>query len=113
MSERGFTASLYLEVSIYCEQIHAIVGVAILNLFYYRTVGFVISFSTFLLGCVNYKSVPPDGIGRLSDIIVDHCVSRSVSFLCDKGSMTDCNNLGSPDSHSYSFCALEPFTCSK
>lgn len=40
------------------------------------TVGFVISFSTFLLGCVDYSRIRPEGITRLSDVVVPHCVSR-------------------------------------
>ncbi|KAG8929327.1 autophagy protein atg9 [Tulasnella sp. 418] len=44
------------------------------------TVGFVIAFSTFLLGCVDYSRVSQDGTGRLSDIVVDHCVSRFSGF---------------------------------
>ncbi|EPQ26657.1 uncharacterized protein PFL1_05637 [Pseudozyma flocculosa PF-1] len=38
------------------------------------TIAFVIGFSTFLLGCVDYSSIRHDG--RLSEVIVDHCVSR-------------------------------------
>ena len=36
----------------------------------------MIGFSTFLLGCVDYSLVHKDGTGRLSDLVVDHCVSR-------------------------------------
>ncbi|EIW84892.1 APG9-domain-containing protein [Coniophora puteana RWD-64-598 SS2] len=44
------------------------------------TVGFVIGFSTFLLGCVDYGRIRPDKITRLSDAIVPHCVSRFSGF---------------------------------
>ncbi|KAI0958042.1 hypothetical protein AcW1_006235 [Taiwanofungus camphoratus] len=44
------------------------------------TVGFVIGFSTFLLGCVDYSRIRPDGDNRLSDIIVGRCVSRFSGF---------------------------------
>ncbi|KAH9952059.1 APG9-domain-containing protein [Amylocystis lapponica] len=40
------------------------------------TVGFVIGFSTFLLGCVDYSRIRPDQVTRLSEIIVNRCVSR-------------------------------------
>lgn len=42
----------------------------------YRTVGFVIGFSTFLLGCVDYSRIRPEGITRLSELVVTRCVSR-------------------------------------
>ncbi|KAN0062741.1 autophagy protein atg9 [Thecaphora frezii] len=38
------------------------------------TIAFVIGFSTFLLGCVDYSSIRHDG--QLSEVIVGHCVSR-------------------------------------
>ncbi|KAG8994151.1 autophagy protein atg9 [Tulasnella sp. JGI-2019a] len=44
------------------------------------TVGFVIAFSTFLLGCVDYSLVHQDGTGRLSDLIVPRCISRFSGF---------------------------------
>ncbi|KAG8876541.1 autophagy protein atg9 [Tulasnella sp. 331] len=44
------------------------------------TVGFVIAFSTFLLGCVDYSLVHQDGTGRLADLIVPRCVSRFSGF---------------------------------
>ena len=43
---------------------------------FYRTVGFVISFSTFLLGCVDYSKIRHDKATRLSDVVVSRCVSR-------------------------------------
>ncbi|KAF8328694.1 autophagy protein Apg9-domain-containing protein [Cantharellus anzutake] len=42
------------------------------------TVGFVIGFSTFLLGCVDYPLVSTSGL--LSDVIVPHCVSGFSGF---------------------------------
>ncbi|KAL0571181.1 autophagy protein atg9, partial [Marasmius crinis-equi] len=44
------------------------------------TVGFVIGFSTFLLGCVDYSKINPEHQTRLGDAIVDHCVSRFSGF---------------------------------
>ncbi|KAF8261690.1 autophagy protein Apg9-domain-containing protein [Lactarius quietus] len=44
------------------------------------TVGFVIGFSTFLLRCVDYSRVRADHVTRLSDIVVDRCVSRFSGF---------------------------------
>ncbi|TFY62696.1 hypothetical protein EVJ58_g3692 [Rhodofomes roseus] len=44
------------------------------------TVGFVIGFSTFLLGCVDYSRIRPDKVTRLGDVIVDRCVSRFSGF---------------------------------
>lgn len=40
------------------------------------TVGFVIGFSTFLLGCVEYSRIRLEHITRLSDVVVDRCVSK-------------------------------------
>ncbi|KAG7448093.1 APG9-domain-containing protein [Guyanagaster necrorhizus] len=44
------------------------------------TVGFVIGFSTFLLGCIDYSRIHPDKTMRLSNAIVDHCVSNFSGF---------------------------------
>ncbi|KDQ60878.1 hypothetical protein JAAARDRAFT_151722 [Jaapia argillacea MUCL 33604] len=44
------------------------------------TVGFVIAFSTFLLGCVDYSGIKSQGTTRLSDVVVEHCVSRFSGF---------------------------------
>ncbi|KAF9566358.1 APG9-domain-containing protein [Agrocybe pediades] len=44
------------------------------------TVGFVIGFSTFLLGCIDYSSLRRHSHSQLSDIIVPHCVSRFSGF---------------------------------
>lgn len=41
----------------------------------------MIGFSTFLLGCIDYASLRRHNHTRLSEIIVDRCVSRCVSFL--------------------------------
>ena len=46
------------------------------------TVGFVIGFSTFLLRCVDYSRVHSDHVTRLSDIVVERCVSRCVLPTC-------------------------------
>ncbi|KAI0705888.1 autophagy protein Apg9-domain-containing protein [Cytidiella melzeri] len=40
------------------------------------TVGFVIGFSTFLLGCIDYSRIKPEKATRLSDVVVFHCVSK-------------------------------------
>lgn len=47
----------------------------------YRTVGFVIGFSTFLLGCVDYSRIRHDKATRLSEVLVSRCVSRYASLL--------------------------------
>lgn len=39
-----------------------------------RTVGWVISFSTFLMGCIDYSRLW--GSHHLSDVVVDRCLSR-------------------------------------
>ncbi|KIK58252.1 hypothetical protein GYMLUDRAFT_202734 [Collybiopsis luxurians FD-317 M1] len=44
------------------------------------TVGFVIGFSTFLLGCIDYSKIHPDKQMRLSNALVDRCVSRFSGF---------------------------------
>jgi hypothetical protein len=41
-----------------------------------RTVGFVIGFSTFLLGCVDYSRIRHDRVTLLSDVVVSRCVSK-------------------------------------
>ncbi|OAX41698.1 putative transmembrane protein [Rhizopogon vinicolor AM-OR11-026] len=43
------------------------------------TVGFVIGFSTFLLGCVDYSRMGHEGT-HLSDAVVEHCVSKFSGF---------------------------------
>ncbi|KAF8891195.1 autophagy protein Apg9-domain-containing protein [Infundibulicybe gibba] len=44
------------------------------------TVGFVIGFSTFLLGCVDYSRLQHEKTPRLSDVIVERCVSKFSGF---------------------------------
>ncbi|KAG0697005.1 putative transmembrane protein [Suillus ampliporus] len=44
------------------------------------TVGFVIGFSTFLLGCVDYSRIREVEVSRLSDVVVDRCVSKFSGF---------------------------------
>ncbi|KAF9067555.1 autophagy protein Apg9-domain-containing protein [Rhodocollybia butyracea] len=44
------------------------------------TIGFVIGFSTFLLGCIDYSRIHPDKQMRLSEAIVDRCVSKFSGF---------------------------------
>ncbi|KAG2157500.1 putative transmembrane protein [Suillus clintonianus] len=44
------------------------------------TVGFVIGFSTFLLGCVDYSLISEDETTHLSDAVVDRCVSKFSGF---------------------------------
>jgi len=44
-----------------------------------RTVGWVISFSTFLIGCVDYPKLWH--ADKLSDAVVSKCVSRYVTSL--------------------------------
>ncbi|KIJ10518.1 hypothetical protein PAXINDRAFT_85915 [Paxillus involutus ATCC 200175] len=44
------------------------------------TVGFVISFSTFLLGCIDYSRITHDKVLHLSEAIVDRCVAKFSGF---------------------------------
>ncbi|KAI6036470.1 putative transmembrane protein [Pisolithus microcarpus] len=44
------------------------------------TVGFVIGFSSFLLGCIDYSRLGQHDATRLSDIVVDHCVTKISGF---------------------------------
>ncbi|KAL1709709.1 putative transmembrane protein [Schizophyllum commune] len=44
------------------------------------TVGFVIAFSTFLIGCVDYSRIKPEKSTRLSDVVVRQCVSKFSGF---------------------------------
>ncbi|KAL4244893.1 Autophagy-related protein 9 [Abortiporus biennis] len=44
------------------------------------TVGFVIGFSTFLLGCVDYSRIRHEQATRLSEVVVPRCVSRFSGF---------------------------------
>jgi autophagy-related protein 9 len=48
------------------------------------TVGFVIGFSTFLLGCVDYSRIRPEGSTQLSDVVVSRCVSRYSTRISHK-----------------------------
>jgi|ERR1700722_593458 len=66
------------------------------NTFYYRvrTVGFVIGFSTFLLGCVDYSRIRPEGITRLSDVVVPRCVAKYYLLVVDpSASLTHVNQV--------------------
>lgn len=54
-----------------------------------RTMGFVIGFSTFLLGCVDYSRLQHGSAMHLSDIIVHNCVSRcAVSYISGRKILT-------------------------
>ncbi|KAJ7074154.1 APG9-domain-containing protein [Mycena amicta] len=44
------------------------------------TVGFVIGFSTFLLGCVDYSRIRHETSMKLSDVVVSRCVSKFSGF---------------------------------
>ncbi|KAF8590038.1 APG9-domain-containing protein [Ramaria rubella] len=46
------------------------------------TVGFVIGFSTFLLGCVDYSRIRHgrEHMSRLSDVVVDRCITKFSGF---------------------------------
>ncbi|KZS88344.1 APG9-domain-containing protein [Sistotremastrum niveocremeum HHB9708] len=44
------------------------------------TVSFVVAFSTFLLGCVDYSRFRLHTTLHLSDVVVDHCVSKFTGF---------------------------------
>lgn len=44
------------------------------------TVGFVIGFSTFLLGCIDYSRLRRENATQLSHVVIDHCVSRFSGF---------------------------------
>ncbi|CAL1705532.1 unnamed protein product [Somion occarium] len=44
------------------------------------TVGFVIGFSTFLLGCIDYSRIKPERATRLSHVVVSRCVSKFSGF---------------------------------
>ncbi|KAJ6525751.1 autophagy protein Apg9-domain-containing protein [Mycena capillaripes] len=46
----------------------------------HSTVGFVIGFSTFLLGCVDYSRIQHETSMKLSDVVVSRCVSRFSGF---------------------------------
>ncbi|EJD05712.1 APG9-domain-containing protein [Fomitiporia mediterranea MF3/22] len=53
-----------------------IFSIALARSLHLLTVGFTIFFSTFLLNCIDYSRIKPEGITRLSDVIVDRCVAR-------------------------------------
>ncbi|KAF5380879.1 hypothetical protein D9615_004124 [Tricholomella constricta] len=44
------------------------------------TVGFVIGFSTFLLGCIDYSQIRHGKPSQLSHVVIDRCVSRFSGF---------------------------------
>ncbi|EJD53203.1 APG9-domain-containing protein [Auricularia subglabra TFB-10046 SS5] len=70
----------------YLQQVYAyyegkgIYCIALARLLNLLTVGFVISFSTFLLGCVDYRRLRHEGTKHLSDVVVDRCVSGFSGF---------------------------------
>ncbi|RDB21088.1 Autophagy-related protein 9 [Hypsizygus marmoreus] len=44
------------------------------------TMGFVIGFSTFLLGCIDYSKIRHGNATQLSHVVIDRCVSRFSGF---------------------------------
>ncbi|KAG6851302.1 hypothetical protein H0H93_011738 [Arthromyces matolae] len=44
------------------------------------TVGFVIGFSTFLLGCIDYSQIRHGKPTQLSHVVIDHCVAKFSGF---------------------------------
>jgi autophagy-related protein 9 len=57
-----------------------IVSIALARGLNLLTIGFVIGFSTFLFGCIDYSRIRPDHVTRLSDIVIPHCISRFSGF---------------------------------
>ncbi|TFL02983.1 autophagy protein Apg9-domain-containing protein [Pterulicium gracile] len=57
-----------------------IVSIALARGINLLTIGFVIGFSTFLLGCIDYPRIRPDRVTRLSDVVVQHCVAQFSGF---------------------------------
>ncbi|THH10276.1 hypothetical protein EW145_g1440 [Phellinidium pouzarii] len=53
-----------------------IISIALSRGLHLLTIGFTIFFSTFLLNCIDYSRIKPEGITRLSDVMVNHCVAR-------------------------------------
>ncbi|KAH0583667.1 hypothetical protein H2248_009280 [Termitomyces sp. 'cryptogamus'] len=51
-----------------------------LMIFCHRTVGFVIGFSTFLLGCIDYSKIRHGKPTQLSHVVIERCVSRFSGF---------------------------------
>ncbi|KAF7980150.1 hypothetical protein HWV62_39601 [Athelia sp. TMB] len=75
-----YNLDAYLQEVYYYYEGKGIYSIALARGLNLLTVGFVIGFSTFLLGCIDYSRLRPEGINHLSDVVVDRCVTRFSGF---------------------------------
>ncbi|EGN95584.1 hypothetical protein SERLA73DRAFT_95101 [Serpula lacrymans var. lacrymans S7.3] len=75
-----YNLDAFLQEVYYYYQGKGIYSIALARGLNLLTVGFVIGFSTFLLGCVDYARIRPNKITRLSDVVVSQCVSKFSGF---------------------------------
>jgi len=80
---KEYTVLLYQEDWIYCLWNPFDLAQRLILTVYCRTVGFVIGFSTFLLGCIDYSRLRHEKATQLSRVVVDHCVSRYICIHLD------------------------------
>ncbi|KAF9264131.1 APG9-domain-containing protein [Marasmius fiardii PR-910] len=70
----------FLQEAYYYYEGKGLYSIALARALNLLTIGFVIGFSTFLLGCIDYSKINPEKQMRLGDAIVQHCVSRFSGF---------------------------------
>ncbi|KAK7053152.1 autophagy protein atg9 [Paramarasmius palmivorus] len=75
-----YNLDAFLQEVYYYYQGKGIYSIALARGLNLLTVGFVIGFSTFLLGCIDYSKINPEKQMRLGDAIVDQCVSKFSGF---------------------------------
>ncbi|TBU35594.1 APG9-domain-containing protein [Dichomitus squalens] len=75
-----FNLDAFLQEAYYYYEGKGIYSIALSRGLNLLTIGFVIGFSTFLLGCVDYSRIRPEKVTRLPDIVVSSCVSRFSGF---------------------------------
>ncbi|KAJ7721553.1 putative transmembrane protein [Mycena maculata] len=75
-----YNLDAFLQEVYYYYEGKGIYGIALSRGLNLLTVGFVIGFSTFLLGCVDYSRIRHETSMKLADVVVDRCVSRFSGF---------------------------------
>ncbi|KAJ7510163.1 putative transmembrane protein [Mycena galericulata] len=75
-----YNLDAFLQEVYYYYEGKGIYGIALARGLNLLTVGFVIGFSTFLLGCVDYSRIRHETSMKLADVVVDRCVSRFSGF---------------------------------
>ncbi|KAG7098403.1 hypothetical protein E1B28_000362 [Marasmius oreades] len=70
----------FLQEAYYYYEGKGLYSIALARALNLLTIGFVIGFSTFLLGCIDYSKINPEKQMRLGDAIVEHCVAKFSGF---------------------------------